>query len=336
MLVCNICSIKHSSAIGECANFLLTSFCDCKFSWNAPARKAWGLESWSESAVANTTTEEIPKEDGSWKCRKGHYVWVRPGMTQCCHDRHTSATWCPWGPGCKLCLEKQEMSTATPTVHGRQSGWESSSDGWDEPPKSHTKSEVGAKLDYYCLPVGDLQMLFSKDDCPFHIVMEIERARKHPFFKQFMEWLFNEYDLPDDHVWGHDELTLDIVAFLHWLLETGRGFRDGDDPSNGHDSGLLDYYSLPPDLFDELCAEGCPYDVLKEIERARKHPFFKSFMAWLIEKHGLDDDYVWGLPEEEPDYDIVGFTDWLVETGRGFVYGDERAKETRMHSKASC
>ena len=93
---------------------------------------------------------------------------------------------------------------------------------------------------------------------------------------------------------------------------------------------------MPPDLFDELCAEGCPYDVLKEIERARKHPFFKSFMAWLIEKHGLDDDYVWGLPEEEPDYDIVGFTDWLVETGRGFVYGDERAKETRMHSKALC
>ena len=75
------------------------------------ARKAWGVENWLDPDNATNTTETSVHGDGSWKCRKGQRVWVRPGMTQCCHDRHTDATWCPWGPDCKLCIEKQERST---------------------------------------------------------------------------------------------------------------------------------------------------------------------------------------------------------------------------------
>ena len=197
------------------------------------AQKAWGVENWLDPDNATNTTETSVHGDGSWKCRKGQRVWVRPGMTQCCHDRHTDATWCPWGPDCKLCIEKQERSTDySPTVDGRGSVWESSSDGWAESPNDPKNDETGAtvELDYFSLP-RDPFNLFSSDDNPYEIIKENERAKKHPFFKTFMSWLIDKHSLPDDHIWGHpeDEPVLDLCDFIEWLVETGRGFY-GDHP----------------------------------------------------------------------------------------------------------
>ena len=118
---------------------------------------------------------------------------------------------------------------------------------------------------------------------------------------------------------------------------------DGDS-TNDHKTSVpscsgtgLDYNSLPCDLEAEL-DQNTEIDPLVENEKAKSHPLFPQFMAWLIAKYELPDDHIWGTPEE-PVEDLKDFIVWLVEMGLGKyrdgdVHMDEPssyANETRMH-----
>ena len=65
---------------------------------------------------------------------------------------------------------------------------------------------------------------------------------------------------------------------------------------------------------------------LDEVERARNHPDFSSFIKWLHKSYyGLDqvEDYVWGDAEGDPLADMQDFAMCLVETGQGSWEADE-------------
>lgn len=78
----------------------------------------------------------------------------------------------------------------------------------------------------------------------------------------------------------------------------------------------LDYWALPTNLLAQLDMAECPFNAVEEVERAKRHPEFTKFMEWYIAKYGPE-DHVYGNPEEDPVEELLGFTTWLVETGRG-------------------
>ena len=62
------------------------------------------------------------------------------------------------------------------------------------------------------------------NDCPYDVLWEIERAKQHPQFQDFMKWLIQKYELPDDHIWGGpEEPVQELLDFGTWLIEIGRG-----------------------------------------------------------------------------------------------------------------
>ena len=87
----------------------------------------------------------------------------------------------------------------------------------------------------------------------------------------------------------------------------------------------LDYWNLSRDETLGMDGEGQPC-CLDEVERARNHPDFSSFIKWLHKSYyGLDqvEDYVWGDAEGDPLADMQDFAMWLVETGQGSWEADE-------------
>ena len=86
---------------------------------------------------------------------------------------------------------------------------------------------------------------------------------------------------------------------------------------------MLDYWNLPRDESLGMDGEGQPC-CLDEVERARNHPDFSSFIKWLSKTYGaLEEDFVWGEAEGDPLADMQDFASWLVETGQGSCETDE-------------
>ena len=102
-------------------------------------------------------------------------------------------------------------------------------------------------LDYWCIPRGESMGLEEdSDEDPFNLMAEIERAKKHPGFGEFLQWLVDRYELeddsPDDNTWGgaQGDPLEDFKDFARWLVETNQGCWDtlGDDnaqPLADHD-----------------------------------------------------------------------------------------------------
>ena len=61
------------------------------------------------------------------------------------------------------------------------------------------------------------------------------------------------------------------------------------------------------------------FDLMFEVERAKKHHDFDSFLCWYFEKYDgqLDETYEWADPEGDSLEDFKDFANWLVATGQG-------------------
>eukprot|EP00435_Cladocopium_sp_Y103_P073898 s975_g45.t1 len=98
-------------------------------------------------------------------------------------------------------------------------------------------------LDYWSIPSGEsMGIVGDSDDDSFDLMAEIERAKKHPQFGEFVQWLVLKYeledDLPNSSTWGAavgDPLE-DFKDFARWLVETNQGRWDncGDENSADH------------------------------------------------------------------------------------------------------
>eukprot|EP00435_Cladocopium_sp_Y103_P049236 s1600_g14.t1 len=146
-------------------------------------------------------------------------VWTgEPGVRLCQFDNNAGTFFCLKGPGCEYCAEGDGGLAPTITPG---SPWERSDDeDWAGPP---IPSVVAKQLDYLAIP-HDLLVQLDMPDCPFNVVEEVEQAKQHREFTEFMGWYADTYGR-HDHVFGNPEedLVEELLSFMAWLVETGRG-----------------------------------------------------------------------------------------------------------------
>ena len=107
-------------------------------------------------------------------------------------------------------------------------------------------------LDYWSIPSGDsMGIVGDSDEDSFDLMAEITRAKEHPGFGEFLQWLVARYDLeddlPDEHTWGAadgDPLE-DFKDFARWLVETNQGCWDTSCDDNPQP--LADHDKVWPD-----------------------------------------------------------------------------------------
>lgn len=98
----------------------------------------------------------------------------------------------------------------------------------------------------------------------------------------------------------------------------------------------LDYSKLPRDLEFEFFKSGRPLDIMWEIERAKKHPGFDSFLVWLYKEYDdLPSWFEFGTKEGDLIEDLKDFMAWLVKSGNGKMAdgGATDFSDPRMHHK---
>ena len=170
----------------------------------------------------------LPADDseGQWVWRRKAWVWVHPTARLCNHDKKYQMYFCINGPGCQYCYQLDQHEELASTVTPG-SAWESPSD-WDKESTSDVNTKT--QLNYQSLPLPKiLDEMLGRYDPPYDVISEVERAKQHPQFQDFMQWLINEYQLPGDHVWGGPEEPVeDLLDFVRWLISTGRGKHDED------------------------------------------------------------------------------------------------------------
>ena len=136
----------------------------------------------------------------------------------------------------------------------------------------------------------------------------------------YQAWGLNWCNGPYDD--GDDDTTAEVDGVS--------GTDSMDPPPIQNPPTLMDWSELPcPKNLDVAVVEGT-IDLFSEINRAKSHKCFPFFMQWLINKHDLPEDHVWGHPEDEPVEDLRDFITFLVEAGYGnFASGDNM--ETQLH-----
>ena len=109
---------------------------------------------------------------------------------------------------------------------------------------SPSKNFGGPMLDYQNLPRSIVVELERQSYDLDAVYAEIERAKSHPYFADFIVYFRKQYGLPDSHVWGaepHDPWE-DVEDFLKWLLISGLGhYATNSDPDHPpHLPGISD------------------------------------------------------------------------------------------------
>ena len=89
-------------------------------------------------------------------------------------------------------------------------------DAWEDEPK----------LDYFNIPTDEFLGMDLDDDSPTCLA-EIERAKRHWKFNEFLTWYFKRYEgeIDESYEWGRadGDPIEDLKDFFTWLVEIGEG-----------------------------------------------------------------------------------------------------------------
>ena len=201
-------------------------------------------------------------------------------------------------------------------------------------------SQTEAPFSYENPPNEDeLRALLSKDEYAL-VDGECERIRNHSKFKEYEQWIKNEFgaDNPD---WIFGDLLLsdpleDVIGFVLWIHGKLPEQQAGQAPQTTSSTRtspqkVIDLECITPEsameleeiLTNDAKKDNSDYNLLVEIERIQQHHAFPAYKAWGVSAHELDEDHIFGRPESNHIHEIMHFVTWYSKNGKTNTPNDQ-------------